>query len=380
VHSMTQEQEQVLVVGGVDSHAETHHAAVLDQRGVLLGTRAFPVTAAGYRCLLGWLGGFGRVHAVAVESTSSYAAGLTRYLRERAVEVMEVNQPHAYTRRRRGKSDPVDAEMAARMYLAGQAKALPKQTDGIVESIRVLRIARNSAVKARSVALVQARDIIITAPQQLRERLAVRKTTRAKLTLCKHYRPAAGALSSPEQACKLALKTLARRVDSLEHEIHTLQQQLEPLVRAAAPTTTQLLGVSTGHAGQLLITAGQNIERLRAEGAFAALCGSNPIPASSGKTNRHRLNPGGDRQANRALHLIVVCRMRHCPRTQAYVQRRTQEGKTMREIIRCLKRYVAREAYHSLLADLTAPPHQPPRQTTTILCGNPGYGITRIRT
>lgn len=377
MRSMTQEQEQVLVVGGVDSHAESHHAAVLDARGVLLGTRAFPVTAAGYRCLLGWLGGFGRVQAVAVESTSSYAAGLTRYLRERGVEVIEVNQPYAYTRRRLGKSDPLDAEMAARMYLAGQAKALPKQTDGIVESIRVLRVARNSAVKARSAALVQARDLIITAPQQLREQLAVRKTIRAKLTICKHYRPSAGALSSPEQACKLALRTLARRVGSLDQEITTLDRQLEPLVKSAAPNTTQLLGVATGHASQLLITAGQNIERLRAEGSFAALCGSNPIQASSGKTNRHRLNPGGDRQANRALHLIVVCRMRHCPRTQAYVARRTQEGKTMREIIRCLKRYVARELYHTLLTDLTPPPHQPPRHATTILCGNPGFGITR---
>jgi transposase len=303
VHSMTQEQT---VVGGVDAHADTHHAAVLDARGVLLGSRGFPATAAGYGDLLAWLGSFGQLGTVAVESTSSYAAGLTRYLRAQKIRVVEVNQPHAYSRRRRGKSDPVDAEMAARRYLSGEATALPKQTDGVVEAIRMLRVARNGAVKARTAALLQARDLIITAPQTLREQLLVRKTLRAQLNISRRLRPNPGEIHSPNHAAKLALRSIAQRIASLDQEIAALDRQLEPLVNRTAPRTTSLLGIKTGHGGQLLVTAGQNTERLTKEASFAALCGSSPIKASSGKTNRHRLNPGGDRQANRALHLIPV--------------------------------------------------------------------------
>jgi transposase len=168
------------VVAGVDSHAEAHHVAALDARGRLLGTAQFATTTVGYRELLTWLENFGRVDTIAVESTGSYASGLVRYLHRRRVQVVEVNRPHAHTRRRVGKSDPIDAEMAARQLLAGKATAMPKQTDGIVESIRLLRAARNSAVKARSAALVQMRDLIITAPQQLRDQLRARRTLRAR--------------------------------------------------------------------------------------------------------------------------------------------------------------------------------------------------------
>jgi len=231
-------------------------------------------------------------------------------------------------------------------------------TPGIVESIRLLRVARASAVKARSATLVQLSELIITTPQGLRERLSDRKTIRGKAALCRRLRPDLDALDRPAQAAKLALRSLARRIDALDAEIAELDAQLEQLVRTAAPRTTQLLGISTGHAGQLLVTAGQNIERLRHDGAFAALCGASPIPASSGRTTRHRLNYGGDRDANRALHMIAVCRLRYCDRTRAYAQRRTAEGKTKREIIRCLKRYIAREIYAALPrpATLTTPP------------------------
>jgi transposase len=380
-HSMT--QDVAVVVGGVDAHADSHHAAALDHStGALLATSSFAVSSSGYRRLLAWLEGFGSVKAVAVESTGSYAAGLARYLRRRDVGVVEVNQPHAHTRRRVGKSDPLDAEMAARRYLAGQASAIPKQTDGIVESIRMLRAARHSAVKSRSAALVQIRDLIITAPQPLRDQLSSAKTLRAKAALCSAFRPRIdrGQLASPSPAAKLALRSLAHRINDLDREITQLDRALKPLVATAAPRLTQLLGISTGHAGQLLVSAGQNLDRLTGESAFAALCGTSPIPASSGKTNRHRLNYGGDRQANRALHLIVVCRLRHCPRTRAYVKRRTQQGKTKLEIIRCLKRYVAREVYNTLRADLHQHHPQPSQQTTTILCGNPGHGTTHRHT
>jgi transposase len=303
-----------------------------------------------------------------------------RYLRGRGVRVAEVNQPHAYTRRRRGKSDAIDAELAARLVLAGKATTVPKQTDGIVESIRQLRVARESAVKSRTAAMVQLRDLIVTAPQELRGQLACRDTIRGKAAFCRRQRPSTGELRRPTQAAKFALRSIARRIDALDDEIAMLDRQLEPLVRAAAPRTTRLLGISTGHARRLLVTAGQNINRLRGEAAFAALCGASPVPASSGKTTRHRLNYGGDRQANRALHLIAVCRLRYCERTRAYAPRRSAEGKTKPEIMRCLKRYIARETYNTLLADLTTAQPRPPLTTTTIICGAGPIGTTRRST
>jgi len=369
--------DERVVIGGVDAHADTHEAAVLDRRGALLGSRRFATTFAGYGELLAWMRGLGHVEVVAVESTGAYAAGLTRYLREHGMAVIEVNQPHAHTRRRRGKSDAIDAELAARLVLAGKATTVPKQTDGIVESIRLLRVARASAVKARSAALVQLGELIITVPQELREHLAQRTTIRGKATLCRRLRPAGG-LERPMQAAKQALRSLARRIEILDAEIAEFDIELEQLVRTAAPRTTRLLGISTGHAGQLLVTAGQNIDRLRGDGAFAAICGANPIPASSGRTTRHRLNYGGDRDANRALHMIAVCRLRYCHRTRAYAQRRAAEGKTKPEIIRCLKRYIARETYHTLqadLADLTT--RGRPRHAVAITCGAGFIGRTR---
>jgi transposase len=191
-------------------------------------------------------------------------------------------------------------------------------------SIRMLRVARHGAVKARTAALLQARDLITTAPQPLREQITVRKTLRARLAICKRLRP--GQLSTPTHAAKLALKTLADRVGGLDREIAVLDTHLQQLVTTTAPRTTSLLGIKTGHAGQFLVTAGENIDRLsKGESSFAALCAASPVKASSGKTNRHRLNPGGDRQANRALHMIAVYRLGACARTQAYAARRTQE-------------------------------------------------------
>jgi transposase len=370
------------VTGGVDAHTDTHDAAALDERGRLLGTQTFLTTPEGNRALLGWLKSFGRVAVIGVESTGSYAAGLVRYLRTRGIAVVEVNQPHAHTRRRRGKSDPIDAEMAARQALSGYATAIPKLTDGIVEAIRQLRLARDSAVKARTAAFNQLTEMIVTVPDELREHLMARKTTRGKTTLCARLRPDLDRLHEPAQAAKLALRSLARRVAELDREIAALDEQLAPLVATAAPRTTQLLAVSTGHAGQLLVTAGQNIDRLHSDGAFAALCGASPIPVSSGRRDRHRLNHGGDRDANRALHMIAVCRLRYCARTRAYAQRRLAEGKTKPEILRCLKRYIARELFHTLsadLADLTHQPLAPPSRAVTITCGAGPIGRTRRR-
>jgi transposase len=295
---------------------------------------------------------------------------------------VEVNQPHAHTRRRRGKSDPIDAEMAARRALSGHATVIPRLTDAIVESIRQLRLARESAVKARTAALNQIAEIIVTVPDELRAHLRARKTTRGKTTLCSQLRPDLTRLHEPAQAAKLALRSLARRVAELDREIAALDERLGPLVATAAPRTTRLIAISTGHAGQLLLTAGQNIERLRSDSSFAALCGASPIPVSSGRRDRHRLNHGGDRDANRTLHMIAVCRLRDCQRTRAYAQRRIADGKTKQEIIRCLKRYIARETYHALcadLADLLQPP-APNAVAITINCDAGPTGRTRRRT
>jgi transposase len=236
---------------------------VLDERGRLLGTRSFVVSAAGYRELLAWLGSFGLIDRVGVESTGSYAAGLTRHLLAAGVRVLEVNQPHPHTRRRRGKTDAIDAELAARHALSLTTAITPKQTSGIVESIRQLRVARNSAVKSRSVAMLQLGDLIRTAPSELREQLATRKTLNGKAVLCRRLRPDTERLGEPTNAAKLALRSLARRIALLDAEIAELDRQLTPLVATAAPRTTALLGVSTGHAGQLLIEGPWESWRLR---------------------------------------------------------------------------------------------------------------------
>ncbi len=365
------------VIAGVDAHTDTHDAAVLDDCGRLLATRTFAADPAGYRQMQAWAEGFGAVAAIGVELTGSYAAGLVRHLRANDLRVLEVNQPHAHTRRRRGKSDPIDAEMAARHVLAESAVVIAKDTTGIVESIRLLRVAREGAVKARSAALNALTGVIVSAPDELREQITVRKTTRARANLCARLRPDQARLHEPIQAAKVALRSLGRRVSDLDTEIAALDGQLKLLVAKAAPRTTGLMAVSTGHAGQLLVTAGQNIERLTSEASFAALCGASPIPASTGRTDRHRLNYGGDRDANRALHMIAVCRLRYCQRTRAYAERRTAEGKTKTEIIRCLKRYIAREAYHALNADLH--PRIPPptrRPIISITCDARPIGQT----
>jgi pimeloyl-ACP methyl ester carboxylesterase len=193
------DHQETLVVGGVDAHADSHHAAAVDERGVLLGSGGFATTADGYGELFRWLSSFGRLAVVGVESSGSSAAGLVRYLRSQGVRVLEVNEPHARARRRLGKSDPIDAELAARVALAGKANAIPKQTEGIVESLRQLRVARQSAVKARSAAMVQLQDLTVTAPEPLREQLSCRKTIRGKASLCRRLRPAISEVERPSQ-------------------------------------------------------------------------------------------------------------------------------------------------------------------------------------
>jgi transposase len=330
------------ITGGVDTHLEVHVAAALDERGGLLGTASFATTPTGYQALVEWFASLGEVVVVGVEGTGSYGAGLTRCLRGLGIAVVEVDRPNRQRRRRSGRSDSHDAISAARAAFAGDALGAPKHRDGNVEAIRVLRLARSSARRDRTRALNQMRALITTAPDELRGQLRALTIPRL-VRVAAGFRPAGR--TDVTNANRVALKTLARRVLELDAEIDTLDELLTPLVAQTAPGLIERVGVGTDTAGALLVAAGENTGRIRNERTFARLCGVAPLDASSGKQQRHRLNRGGDRQANSALWRIVITRLSYDPATRHYLQRRCAEGKTKTEAIRCLKRYVARELY-----------------------------------
>lgn len=349
------------VIGGVDTHGATHHGAALDAAtGKLLGDREFPATAKGYQQLLVFLRGYGTVLKVGVEGTGSYGAGLFRHLDNSGVEVIEVSRPNRQARRLQGKSDPIDAINAARAVLAETATTIPKPRDGAVEAIRLIRSTRRSAVKARRAAIAQMHGLLFGGPEELRAKLA--GFDRAALVArCARLRPdPAGSLRDPAHAAKVMLRRLARRVHALDVEIAEADSELAELIQATAPSVLAVFGAGTEAAGQLLTTAGEHPHRLHSEAALARLCGVAPIPASSGNTTRHRLHRGGDRAANSAIHMIVINRLRWHQPTQTYLARRTTEGKTKKEIIRCLKRAVVRELYTALKTDLPNPPKPSP--------------------
>ena len=340
------------VIAGIDCHIDFHVAAALDPLSRVLGTESFPATCAGYRSTHEWLASFGPIAAVGIESTGSYGAALARSLLERDCGVIEGNQPHAHLRARRGKKDAIDAEAAARKVLSGEATAAANHTTGIVESIHQLSIARNGAVKARSAALCQLGDLIVTAPAALREQFDGRRTLEGKASVCARLRPDTRLLADPAQAAKAALRSLGRRIAQFGAEAAEREHRLDRLIAVAAPTTLSRLGCGTHHAATLLVAAGENIDRLSSETSFAHLCGPAPVPVSSGRTSRLRLNFAGNRAANRALNMIVIVRLRYCELTRSYLDRRVAQGKTKREATRCLKRYIAREIYRTIRADL----------------------------
>jgi transposase len=341
------------VVAGVDTHQLTHHAAVLGTDGRLLDDREFPATAVGHQALLDWVAGFGLIEAVGVESTGSYGAGLATLLLTAGLEVIEVAGPDKTTRSMRGKSDPIDAEAAARQVLAGTATGRPKIKTGIVESIRAVKIPRDGAVKDRTRAYSQLRDLVTTAPAAIHDEL-IGLTGKQRATKAAGYRPDPTRLTDPVQATKKSLRQLARRIHALDAEIDQADADLERLVKQATPSLLALPQVGTQTCAQMVITAGQNIDRMGSEARFAKLTGTAPIPASSGKTSRVRLNRGGDRQANSALHLVIIGRLNTHQPTRDYLARRTAEGKEFMETTRCLKRYLARAVYRALRHDLMA--------------------------
>jgi transposase len=344
---MNVDQEVVVgtIVGGVDTHKDLHVAAVVDDHDRVLGTKCFPTTRQGYKQLLGWMRSFGSLRRVGLESTGSYGAGLLRYMQSAGVEVVEVTIPDKHDRRRRGKSDELDAQNAAHAAFSGCRTVTPKSRDGMIESLRVLKACRKTAVSARKVALQMIQSTIISAPDELRE--VLRKMTRMQLirTLAA-WRPDLTDYRNLVSAYKITLKSLGRRYLELHDEIADLDTMIVAIVEELAPSLVARSCIGHESAAQLLLTAGDNSERVRSEASFAALCGASPVPASSGKTNRHRLNRGGDRAANSALHIIAIGRIRTDPRTKAYMVKRIAEGHSKLEIIRCLKRYIAREVYN----------------------------------
>ena len=337
------------IFGGIDTHADTIHVGVIDIWGRELDDAEFPTTPAGYREALGFLTGLGDVACIGIEGTSSYGLGITRAARAVGLEVFEVIRPERAVRRREGKSDPLDAYQAAHAVRSGRATAAAKTDD--ITGLRALHNARRSAVKARAAAQVQIGQQLITSPAPIREKYR-------SLTLGRLIRALAGCRPGTrddveERVVLTALKSLAQRHRQLSREIAKLDSQLTALIEQAAPNLLHLHGVGNATAAQLLITRGGNPDRLRSEASFAALCGTAPVPASSGKTTRHRLSRGGDRRANNALHTIALTRMRSHPPTKAFVQRQHDRGRSTPEILRILKRAIAREMFKQL-----SRPHQ----------------------
>jgi transposase len=338
----------VRVTGGVDTHADVHVAAAIDHNGGWLGIESFSTNEVGYESLAGGWAGFGPVSRVGVEGTGSYGVGLARFLTTTGIEVVEVDRPNRQLRRKKGKSDPTDALAAARAALSGEASVIPKARNGPVEQMRVLLVARRSARQQRIQCLNQLRHLVLTAPEPIRVRFKDRYKAGLVSEAAK-MRPRAG-VDPVLFTTNIVIRDLARRIKSLTTEMRNIDRTLTALIEATAPSLLGLYGLGPDTAASLLVAAGDNPERLGSEAAWAHLCGVTPIPASSGKVTRYRLNRGGDRNANAALYRIVLTRMSSHDETRCYVARRRAEGLNTAEIMRCLKRYVARQVYKHLPA------------------------------
>ncbi|MFG2629150.1 IS110 family transposase [Streptomyces sp. NPDC048473] len=333
----------------MDTHRDAHVAAVLSVTGTVLATGEFPATAAGYCDLLKWARKWGAVRRAGVEGTGSYGASLSRSLLAQGIGVFDVNRMDRADRRRRGKSDPLDAQNAARAVLSGRARARAKAGDGPVQIARMYRLTKVSAVKARTQAINQLKSVLVTADPVLREELA-QLGNADLLRSCARFADVSGHEEVGDeavlQATRITLGLLACRIGQLSEQIRDVDARLARLVKCHAPQLLEVVGIGPDTAVALLITVGDNPERLDSEASFAALCGVSPVERSSGRRQYRRLNRGGDRQANAALHRIVFTRLRVDLRTQDYYERRIKEGKTRREIVRCLKRYADREVFH----------------------------------
>jgi transposase len=327
----TNATDEVLL--GVDTHKDIHVAAVITALGAVAASHSFPTTMAGYHQLLAWAHSFGTLRRAGVECTGTYGAALTRHLQAAGMTVIEVNQSDKATHRRRGKTDTIDAQAAARAVLSGRATATAKTGDGPVEMLRMFKLAKTSAIKSRTQAINQLKAVLVAADPTLREALSGLSTP---ILIRQCAQLPTGAPSDATSAATWTLRLLACRIVALTGEIDDLNQQLARAVNRHAAKLLARPGVGPDCAAALLITAGDNPERLGSEASYAALCGASPVQVSSGKTARLRLNRGGDRQANAALYRIALSRLRWDPQTRAYLARRIAQGKTRREALRCL--------------------------------------------
>ena len=350
MHSITSAQADGKIVVGVDTHKHVHVAVALDLFGGRRGELTISADSSGYAALAAWAEQIGKA-VFGIEGTGSYGAGLASFLRRQGYRIVEVNRGDRRGRRANGKSDTLDAEAAARAVLSGQASAVPKTADGVCEMIRQVKIARDTAVKSRTQALISLKCVVVNAPAELREQISA-LTDKALIDRCAAFRP--GLIDSTTASAKHVLRALARRWLDLASEVAVHDGVLERLTQATAPSLREGFGIGPDTAAEMLIVFGDNPERIRSESAFAKLCGVAPIPASTGMTNRHRLSRGGHRQANAALYRVVIVRMRFHQPTIDYVARRTREGRSKRDIIRCLKRYLAREIYRRVMTDQAA--------------------------
>ncbi|WP_342456896.1 IS110 family transposase [Streptomyces sp. WZ-12] len=342
------------VILGVDTHRDIHVAAVISMTGKTLAIESFPATATGYCQLAQWSSELGVIRRAGVEGSGNYGAALSRYLLSQGIDVIEAPGPGRSARRRRSKSDQGDAEAAARAVLSGRACSRAKSGNGPIEIARMYTVARDSAVKARTQATNQLKAVLVTADPALREELAG-LNRRALIRACALLGEDAEGTDPVLRATRFTLRTLAERIEQLNVQARELQQRVSELIEGHYPQLCAAVGVGPRSAAVLLGAMGDNAGRLRGEASFAALCGASPVEYSSGSRCHRRLNRGGNRQANAALHRIVLTRLRWDARTQAYYERRVAEGKTRREIIRCLKRYVAREVYRLVLRQCQDP-------------------------
>ncbi len=345
---MTVAAEKLLTLG-VDTHLDKHVSVLINNLGQIISTGEFETNSKGYQNLLRWCKSFGELQKAGVEGTGTYGAGLYRYLDQKNIPVFEVTRPNRIKRWQKGKTDTLDAENAARAALSGEARAIPKKQTGIVEALRYLVVTRRSAVKGKTQAINQIRALLVTAPDEVREQL-LHNSARACIEACETVDSLGD--TALLETLTMSLKLLASRWKAFNEELKQLDKRLNALSGKAAPNLLEQFGVGPLVSATLLITAGDNPERLKSEASFAALCGVSPKEASSGKTVRHRINRGGSREANNALWTISLIRMRSDPRTRQYVEKRTSEGRTEREIQRCLKRYIAREVFPIILKDL----------------------------
>ena len=343
------------VTGGVDTHADVHvAAAVCSTSHRLIGVAEFDTTPAGYIAVYDWMANFGPIDRIGIEGTGSYGAGLARYLTAQGVELVEVTRPDRQARREQGKSDPVDAEAAARAVLSGRATGRPKTRDGLIEAIRLHLLVYDAMVRERTAMRNRLHAVVTSAPAEIRQQVRELRES-AQIDVIARWRPRASD-DVVAAACRQVLRELARHVLVLEERADTARAQLDVLTAQAAPALRDMHGVGALTAAQLLVAVGDNPQRIRSEAALAKLCGVAPLQASSGKTHRHRLNRGGNRQANHALWRIAMVRRNSDARTQTYVARRRAEGLSDREILRCLKRFIVRELYRALTRPMPAAP------------------------